>query len=493
MEKKFVGEKGATLSVPVGSKTKKYELLWGDLCHERSKAGGVSSVIARGREGTVPSSALTADPKLLEIYVIDVGQGDGLLMKTPDNKWHMLDGGRPAEDQMTQKTAANFVRWKFEEDLRKRKVSLENVILTHPDLDHYGGLTDLLGGVLPRPGNDTPWTFDVAVENFWHNGVGRFVGSPELGTTTGGTTDPLPIDGFGVKTEGKFITQMINGKGDFRDPPREFRKMFGELAVQVGKVPNKVRALSRDDEFLPGYSPADGDTVIHVLGPIVERFGSGKKGLRWLSGLGETSNGHSIVLRVDMGNARILLTGDLNAKSQELLLSYIPESEFAVDVAKGCHHGADDVDLRFVAAMKARATVISSGDNEDYSHPRPGIIGASARYGREGVDLKNHRVPPLVYSTELARSVKLDFVERTRLYDKVKKDTGRLTTRYVDVNHTKSGCRGWRNLSRIPISLDLVYGLVNVRTDGDKILLATLEESGTDFDKRWIRAGVGPD
>jgi len=496
LKKLFVGEQGSTLTVTTGSKTKRYELLWGDLCHEKSKAGGVSHVHARGREGTMPSADLTADPKLLEIYMIDVGQGDGLLMKTPDGKWHMLDGGRPAADQMTRKTAANFVRWKFIQDLRKTKVSIENVILTHPDLDHYGGLTDLLGGTLPKPGSDDPWTFDIEVANFLHNGVGRFTGSPELGTTTAGTTDPFPIGGFGVTRTGTFITQLIDGKGHFRKPEdhvgRSFRKSFGELAAVVGTIPQNVRALSRDDAFLSGYAPGDGDAVIHVLGPVRERFGSGQSGLRWLGGLGPTSNGHSVVLRVDMGNARILLTGDLNTKSQALLLSYVPESEFAVDVAKGCHHGADDVDLRFVAAMKARATIISSGDNEDYSHPRPAILGASARYGREGVDLKDERVPPLVYSTELARSVQLDFVERTRLFDKAKNDTDPLTTRHVDVNPTKSGSDGWRNLSRTPFSVDLVYGLVNVRTDGEKILLATLEESGTDFDKRWIKAGVGP-
>ncbi|HZB22286.1 MAG TPA: hypothetical protein VE444_00445, partial [Gaiellaceae bacterium] len=75
--------------------------------------------------------------------------------------------------------------------------------------------------------------------------------------------------------------------------------------------------------------------------------------------------------------------GDLNTASQKLLLSYQAETEFAVDVAKACHHGAEDVDISFVRAMSARATVISSGDNEDYSNPRPVLMGASARYDRE--------------------------------------------------------------------------------------------------------------
>ena len=78
-------------------------------------------------------------------------------------------------------------------------------------------------------------------------------------------------------------------------------------------------------------------------------------------------------------------------------------------MAKGCHHGSDDIDLRFVRAMAARATVISSGDNEDYAHPRPRVLGASARYGRESRAADGETLPPLLYSTELARSVALDF------------------------------------------------------------------------------------
>jgi hypothetical protein len=45
-------------------------------------------------------------------------------------------------------------------------------------------------------------------------------------------------------------------------------------------------------------------------------------------------------------------------------------------------------------------------------------------------------------------------------------------------------------LERTPFSTDLVYGLVNVRTDGVHILCATMEEQGTDFDVKVFKAGV---
>jgi hypothetical protein len=67
------------------------------------------------------------------------------------------------------------------------------------------------------------------------------------------------------------------------------------------------------------------------------------------------------------------------------------------------------MDLRFVRAMKARATVISAGDNEDDAHPRPRVLGASARYDREAKSAKGRVLPLLLYSTERARLAKLAY------------------------------------------------------------------------------------
>jgi hypothetical protein len=47
-------------------------------------------------------------------------------------------------------------------------------------------------------------------------------------------------------------------------------------------------------------------------------------------------------------------------------------------------------------------------------------------------------------------------------------------------------------LARAALAVDLVYGLVNVRTDGKTILLATLEEKGSEFDIRVFQAGESP-
>jgi hypothetical protein len=396
----------------------------------------------------------------------------------------LIDAGVANRDQMTRKGAANFLRWKFIDDLEAARVSLATVVVTHSDYDHFGGLLDLFAGRL-ADGR----TFGIEVGDFYHCGVGRFRSGAKLGAVEPGTVDPFPITGIGPRRDGKFITELLSGKTSFRtDPARPFTDTFAELAALVRKVPKRVKRLSHRDRHMPGYAPGDSDVTISVLGPILERLDNGKLGLRSWSNEGVTRNGHSIVLRLDHGNARILLTGDLNTASQKLLLSYQAETEFAVDVAKACHHGAEDVDISFVRAMSARATVISSGDNEDYSHPRPVLMGASARYGRESRSDRDDVQPPLVYSTELARSVKLAFAKEVQVVrDPPPPEKVVPAVAGVVIEDAKPPLR---SLGRTPVAADLVYGLVNVRTDGQHVLCATLEEAGTEFDVKVFRAGV---
>lgn len=490
---RYVTKFSTGFEVPVpGDKPARKHLIWGDPCEELETSDTRTRVRARGEEGWVATNALGGSQSLLEIYVIDVGQGDGVLMKTPDEKWHLIDAGVTNIKQMTKKGAANFLAWKFLRELGRERVKLDSVILSHPDSDHYGGLLNVLGGYLP-PADRPERRFDVEVDTYYHCGMGRFKGGDPLGVHEPGTlAQPFPQGEHGVPAEGSFLTELLDGVEDFRNPPHAFIEEFADLAELVTTVPRHVRRLDSSHRHLPGYGP-DADCTIHVLGPIIEQLDGGGEGLRWLSDLSHTSNGHSIVLRVDYKDARILLTGDLNEKSQQLLLSYQPGEEFTADVAKGCHHGADDISLDFVKAMGARATIISSGDNENHAHPRPRVMGASARYGREAVDVDGTMLPPLLYSTELARSVKLAYAERIS----VRSDGGgEPASVAVDPDHplvVPAGGARERPLASAALAVDLVYGLVNVRTDGETILVATMEEKGSSFDIRVFRAGQSPE
>lgn len=455
-----------------------YTLIWGDHVNVIAERDEESKVRARGITGYVDTTDLM-DEGLLEIYVIDVGQGDGILMRTPDDCWHMIDAGRRAMSQMTRKSATNFVRWKFFEDLGRDKVSLKTAVVSHPDSDHFGGFIDLLSGTVPFRD-----PFEVEIERFFHSGLGRYSEGPQLGKKVPGEVGEFPEGSKGIRESGSFYNELLNVKGDFSSPPHDFLNEFGEYAELVATVPDEVEAISQLTGHLPGYEPGNNEVTIRILGPVLEEYETGKRGLRSLGSNSITLNGHSVVLRVEYRDARILLTGDLNTQSQRLLRSYYDDSEFTVDVAKACHHGAEDVDLPFIKAMAARATVISSGDDENYAHPRPVLMGAAGLYGRESPSTEDppETMPPLLYSTELARAVKLAFPHRIE----VEATEEEVSPSGFNIRTDKSKPI-WRPLETAYVATDLVYGLVNVRTDGRDVLLATLEEKGSDFDVKMFR------
>lgn len=71
--------------------------------------------------------------KQLEVHHIDVGQGDSTLIKLPNGKSVLIDGGSKSEGS----TVVTY--------LKKQGVkTLDYVIATHPDADHIGGLIEVM-------------------------------------------------------------------------------------------------------------------------------------------------------------------------------------------------------------------------------------------------------------------------------------------------------------------------------------------------------------
>jgi competence protein ComEC len=115
--------------------------------HPRVRSHGRRAILA-----TYTAVALVAWPLVfgirgwgtLELLVIDVGQGDAIALRSPRGRWLLVDAGPPARTSASGRLdpgAHPVVR-----TLRARGVSrLEALVLTHPDLDHIGGATAVLG------------------------------------------------------------------------------------------------------------------------------------------------------------------------------------------------------------------------------------------------------------------------------------------------------------------------------------------------------------
>ncbi|KKE78761.1 competence protein [Bacilli bacterium VT-13-104] len=81
----------------------------------------------------VPPNINAEAPPFMEVHFIDVGQGDSILVETPNDKTILIDGGLP-------KAGNKVVSY-----LKKQKIEkIDLLIATHPDYDHIGGLIHVM-------------------------------------------------------------------------------------------------------------------------------------------------------------------------------------------------------------------------------------------------------------------------------------------------------------------------------------------------------------
>jgi len=91
------------------------------------------------------ASMRVSHQEMLEVYVLDVGQGDAIYVRTPSGRDMLVDGGRSVS---VLRRLSEIMPW----DDR----FIDVVVATHPDADHIGGLPPVLGrygiGVFVEPG-----------------------------------------------------------------------------------------------------------------------------------------------------------------------------------------------------------------------------------------------------------------------------------------------------------------------------------------------------
>lgn len=453
-------------------------LLWGDWLQLTGQTqGDWVSVRARGESGWLRRDAIQND-RLLEIVFVDIGQGDGCLLSTPTDRHLVIDAGEG--DNMHR-----FLRWRFGQF--KKRFEFDAFVITHPDADHYGGFGDLL---------DDP---NVAVRTLYHSGLversaaarGPLGSTAKTGTTTVYTEvirDKATLDTLLTPDacKGRKYAQLLRG------------------ALDGGRVAD-IRAVNASDGYLPGYEAAN-ELSIEVLSPVLTTASASLGGLRSFGDTGKTKNGHSVVLRVRYRGVSILLGGDLNVPAEEHLLRHytkrtVPpktaEDEEAVvlaarkvfesDFAKACHHGSADFTELFLKSVNARATVISSGDDEPYAHPRAETLGAVGKHSR------GRR--PLVFSTELARSaretIKQPYVLRQQFKDAVAKlEAAILAGNQKKIDQARAAH------DKLTAALDrsiAVYGAINLRTDGRRVVMAQKIEAPTERSRSWDLYAFLPD
>jgi beta-lactamase superfamily II metal-dependent hydrolase len=403
-------------------------------------------VRSRRVEGWMKLDDLQVD-RILEVNFVDIGQGDGCHLVTPDDCHFIIDAGK--NDNMYR-----FLRWRYNLNQPGKALPKFYGLISHCDEDHWKGFEWLLSEI------PTTQKRPIKFERLYHQGILQREGS-KLGTVIRKDGEYFLKDFIRTGTELAAVLKQPGKKSQYEKLLIGALKNFPQLPMETAwKEADKINLLYQD-----------GKLKLEVLAPVPEKI-DGQLCLRWFdrgtTDIGKTKNGHSVVLMAHIGKMKLLLGGDLNSKSADYLMEVYSKTDvrdlrrrlmeakgeekeklqkdmteviekcrqtFQADVAKSCHHGSHDMTNEFLQAVNPIVTVISSGDEEPYCHPRPETLGAIGKYSRGD--------RPLIYCTELARS----------------------SPEYVQLeNKTKTDAVKQRIVS--------TYGLITVRTDGERAIIS---------------------
>jgi beta-lactamase superfamily II metal-dependent hydrolase len=427
---------------------------------------------------------------------------------------------------------SRFLNWRY--NLRYRKVAgvddvtettvgvkkpkdIDYAIISHPDLDHYYGFHNVFNnkklkikkvchnGIVER-------STEGVDKKTWMDDLGRKV-PPEPNQDTYHLWDTVLTN----EEMQDLIAKNLNSK-----------KFYLKTLVSAKKNNPDVEFdfIDISKEYLDHYK-GNNPLKLEILAPITETVefeGEKRECLIQLGDEGETKNGHSIVFKLHYGNLKVLLGGDLNTNSQDYIAQYYSKDnnllsdlekkiyklrqklvsdntlsvekrrelnqefeelnlqldlivsktrgKFQCDIAKACHHGASDVLDSFLSAINPIATIISSGDNESHSHPRPDALGSFGKNSRGK--------RPLIFSTELARSTN-EFSYPIKYYALLKKIEERMNnaTTKKEKEHYELRMNNLRD------SNVAKYGMITVRTDGKQVIIAQKLEKKRSDAQKW--------
>ena len=167
-------------------------------------------------------------PAELIVEFVDVGQGDAVIIRAPSGEAYLVDTGPSGSAEVLRQR------------LRHHQIErLEQVILTHTDADHIGGLAELLEGPDGLIGSADDLVVGALVED----------GSlSERTTQTARTLHALTIDRLPrrVAQAGDAITLP----GGFRLTTVERRRRHRHAAGEPGGASARQRSLGDADRLL---------------------------------------------------------------------------------------------------------------------------------------------------------------------------------------------------------------------------------------------------
>lgn len=255
----------------------------------------------------ITSGRLTAAAKLI-VDVIDVGQGNAILVSFPNGNFMLVDCG-------SQQTSQSGTAFKHAQQYITQVTGGKNittVVITHGDTDHTAFIPYIKEAQMPT--------------NIIVGGMRR-----ELGENVQNWLKTQDNRGWNKKRK--------------RDIPPCYVFFFKKEGYS---------SATPDADF--GGADSDVDTNVYILG----------------ANLGTTANDRSIVLLLSYGNQKVVLTGDAEGDTENYIIANIPDSLLSpCTLFVPAHHGSFySTSQDWVKALSPDLSAITaSGTNKAFAHP----------------------------------------------------------------------------------------------------------------------------
>ncbi len=259
----------------------------------------------------------------VELHVLDVGQGDAILLRTNRGHWILLDAG-PAwrGGDAGRTTVLPYIL--------RRGGSLEAFVLSHPHTDHVGGAASVLNAMRPHAywdaafaGGSDAYIASLAAARKqgieWHrvhpgdsiriDGVSVSFLAPDSAWTVG-LKDPNLASTIAVVRYG-MVRFLLVGDAERAEEDWLLAQHRDELRAQVLKVGHHGSSTSSSDAFLDAVHP---DVAVISVGAGNMYGHPSNDVLRALSRVGaevlRTDEAGTVIVRTDGVHIEIEAKGD---------------------------------------------------------------------------------------------------------------------------------------------------------------------------------------
>lgn len=296
--------------------------------------------------GTGETGEATMTDGELSVHFIDVGQGDSILIRFPDGKNMLVDGGDKKSDSYTA-IAEVLTTYNVE--------TLDYVLLTHTDADHCGSLDDVIAS-------------DVLAKKVY---MPYIRSKSEIDPITTGKTD--------VPTALQNIIDENNARMCYIETVA-YKDFVEAVVADKAEIEYSLQGEVIDGEGykITFYTPTP------AMYALVKNNGNSKD-----------INNVSPIMILEYNSIKIMLTGDVASDAtskghamgaEGVFLDYVSSinADVDVDILKVAHHGSESSScMEFLNVVKPEYAVISVGAGNSYGHPHAATLSRLENIGAE--------------------------------------------------------------------------------------------------------------